>query len=207
MSKILFLLFIGGVLFFSLLSVFGLVLKRIFTSLPLWFESKVAGTPISLWRLLVISFEKLDARQLFETLKILRKAGVRVECTELEAHLLAGGDLTRVCQAAVAVDKAGLSFGFQDIARFDLAGRDVAKAVHEHINPIVLKCPGPGQGSGSAGFLVSVAGDGVSLGVKARITVRTRLDKLVGGAMNRRFWPGLVRASSRSSVAPKVIET
>lgn len=197
----LFLIFLCGTLGLALLCVFGTVLKRIFGSLPLWFESKVAGAPISLWRLLIISFEKLDARRIFETLKMLRKAGVTVTCPELEAHLLAGGNLDRVCQAAVAVDKAGLAFGFQDIARFDLAGRDVAKAVHEHINPIVLECPAPGTGGDQSG-LVSVAGDGVALGVRARITVRTRLDKLVGGASEQtilaRVGEGIVTVIGRA---------
>ena len=192
---------IGLCIVLPLLGFALMVLKRIIASFPLWFESRVAGAPISLWRLWVISCEGLDGRQIFETLKVLRKAGVTVECSELEAHLLAGGNLERVRRAAVAVDKAGLAFGFQDIARFDLAGRDVAKAVYEHVNPVVLACPAPGPGANPMG-LISIAGDGIAVGVKARITVRTRLDKLVGGANEQtilaRVGEGIVSAIGRA---------
>lgn len=172
---------------------------------PLWLESKAAGVPMSMWRQLVMQFRKIDRNRVFEALKILRKAGVNAKCSELEDHILAGGDLERVRAAAVAVDKAGLKMGFAEIARLDLAGRDVALAVEQHVNPQVLSCS-PKNSNG----IISVAKDGIALAVKMRVTVRTRLDTLIGAASEQtvlaRVGEGIVATVGRAASHREIME-
>ena len=98
----------------------------------------------------------------------------------LEAHYLAGGSIQNVVKALIAADKANIELSFQKAAAIDLAGRNIVDAVQTSVNPKVINCPDPETTTGN--MLDAVAKDGIRLLVKARVTVRANIDRLVGGA-------------------------
>ncbi len=112
------------------------------------------------------------------------KAGLRVGTDELEAHYLAGGNVTQVVLSLIAAAKAGIELDFNRACAIDLAvkgtSKTVIEAVRTSINPKVIDCPGADMGKG--GKIDAVARDGISLRVRARVTVRTNLDRFIGGA-------------------------
>ncbi len=175
---------------------------------PLWLEAKAADIPFSFGTMFRLHFQKLNASDIFECLKVLKKAGIQVSTPQLIDHQLAGGHLTAVREAAVACDKAGVRMGFPAIAALDLAGRNVAKAVHEHVTPVVIPCPPRKQGYENG--LVGVAKDGISLAVKCRISVRTNLEKLIGTAgtatIVARVGQGIVTAIGKANSHREIVE-
>ena len=164
-------------------------------------EARAIGCQVGYGDFLRMRFKKLDRRFIVENLKVLVRAGVPVECVKLEDHIQAGGNLTRVVSATVSAIKAGLPLTFQQIAAIDLAGRDVMAAVDSHVKPVVLVCP-QSVGREKPHGIEAVAKDGVKLSVIANVTVRTRLDKLVGGAgadtVIARVGEGIVSAIGRA---------
>jgi uncharacterized protein YqfA (UPF0365 family) len=102
-----------------------------------------------------------------------------IDKRDLEAHFLAGGNLERVVRALIAADRAGLGLDFRTAASIDLAGRDVLDAVRTSVTPKVIDCPNPASGKTE---VAAVAKNGIQVLAKARITVRTKLSRLVGGA-------------------------
>lgn len=200
-------------LFCAIFGIFCLLAYYVFfciSNFNLWLEGKAAGLGVSFFDLLRMKFRKLSSRQMIDHLKILRKAGVMVECEQLESHVLAGGKLSAVTQAAVAANKAGLKLSFNQMASIDLAGRDVLDAVESNVVPKVLVCPQPERGNNEASGLTGVAKDGVRLAVMARVTVRTRLDKIVGGAgeatIIARVGEGIVSAIGRAESHREILE-
>jgi uncharacterized protein YqfA (UPF0365 family) len=135
------------------------------------------------------------------------KTGLDLETDLLEAHFLAGGDVINVISALIAADKASIDLSFQQAAAIDLAGRDVYDAVRTSVNPKVIDCPDPGKGTT---MLDAVARDGIRLLVKARVTVRANLDRLVGGATEdtiiARVGQGIVSAIGSSDSYKSVLE-
>ncbi len=102
-----------------------------------------------------------------------------VDKRDLEAHFLAGGNIERVVRALIAADRAGISLDFRTAAGIDLAGRDVLEAVRTSVTPKVIDCPNPASGKSE---VAAVAKNGIQVLAKARITVRTNIGRLVGGA-------------------------
>jgi uncharacterized protein YqfA (UPF0365 family) len=102
-----------------------------------------------------------------------------VDKRDLEAHFLAGGNIERVVRALIAADRAGISLDFRTAAGIDLAGRDVLEAVRTSVTPKVIDCPNPASGKSE---VAAVAQNGIQVLAKARITVRTNINRLVGGA-------------------------
>jgi len=102
-----------------------------------------------------------------------------VDKRDLEAHFLAGGNLERVVRALIAADRAGIGLDFRTAAGIDLAGRDVLEAVRTSVTPKVIDCPNPASGKSE---VAAVAKNGIQVLAKARITVRTNINRLVGGA-------------------------
>jgi uncharacterized protein YqfA (UPF0365 family) len=111
-------------------------------------------------------------------LSIDRRTGIST--ARLEAHYLAGGDVMGVTHAIVAAHRAGIDLDFDRAAAIDLAGRDVMDAVRTSVHPKVIDCPDPARGGKST--LSAIARNGVELRIKARVTVRTNLEQLIGGA-------------------------
>jgi uncharacterized protein YqfA (UPF0365 family) len=102
-----------------------------------------------------------------------------VDKRDLEAHFLAGGNVERVVRALIAADRAGIGLDFRTAASIDLAGRDVLDAVRTSVTPKVIDCPNPASGKTE---VAAVAKDGIQVLARARITVRTNIARLVGGA-------------------------
>src|SRR5919199_6529408 len=106
------------------------------------------------------------------------QAGVRVNTEDMEAHFLARGNVPKTATAVIAAHKAGMDLPWKTAAAIDLAGRDILDAVKTSVNPKVIDCPDPGKGRPT---LDGVCKDGIQLKSRARVTVRTKLERLVGG--------------------------
>jgi len=123
------------------------------------------------------------------------QAGVSVETEDLEAHYMSGGRVPQTAKAVIAAHKAGLDLSWRTAAAIDLAGRDVLDAVRTSVNPEVIDCPDPNKGKQ---YLDAVCMNGIQLLAKARVTVRTKLERLVGGATEEtiiaRVGEGIVKA-------------
>jgi uncharacterized protein YqfA (UPF0365 family) len=134
----------------------------------------------------------------------LHRAGLDfVISEELETHFLAGGNVLNVVDALIAADKANITLDFKTATAIDLAGRDVKEAVQTSVYPKVIDCPVEGKVS-------AVAKDGIELKAKARVTVRTNIDQLVGGATDEtiiaRVGQGIVSAIGSSATYKTVLE-
>lgn len=177
-------LLIGAALILSLVV---LVLIAVFAKWgSFWLQAYMSAADVSMKSLIVMSFLRIEHR-LIVTGKVMgRQAGLRIDrkggmsTDRLLAHHLAGGDVTNVVRAIVAAQRAGIDLDFDRAAAIDLAGRDVLLAVQTSVSPRVISCPRQdGEGKKS---LSAVAKNGVELLVGARVTVRTNLDQLIGGA-------------------------
>ncbi|MCL4107141.1 UNVERIFIED_CONTAM: hypothetical protein GTU68_039133 [Idotea baltica] len=130
-----------------------------------------------------------------------------ISTSALEAHYLAGGNVPNVIRALVAAHKAKIDLDWQTAQAIDLAGRDVLEAVRTSVYPKVIDCPDPKR---SAGTLDAVAGDGIQLKARARVTVRTNLQQLVGGATEEtvvaRVGQGIVQAIGSTASYKDVLE-
>ena len=138
----------------------------------LWFQALVSGVHTSLIQLMFMRFRKVPPSVIVNNLINATKAGLKLSQNELEAHYLAGGNVTNVVQALISSSKANMNLDFRTATAIDLAGRDVLKAVQTSVNPKVIDTPP----------VAAVAKDGIQLIAKARVTVRTNIKQLVGGA-------------------------
>ncbi len=193
---------LGGAALVAVL-VAGALLARF---LPLWIQAKATDIPVSLLGMVAMRLRRVDPALVVNTMVSLTKAGIPVTSDEMEAHFLSGGHLAAVGEALISAHKAGLDVSFRQLAAMDLAGRNVLAAVNGRVNPRVLVCPPP------ASKLAAISGicrDGIRLGVRARITVRTNLDRLVGGAGEEtvlaRVGEGIVAAIGRSDSHKEIL--
>ncbi len=169
---------IVGILFLAAIIILGLVLQVI----GIWIRALVSSARVSLWSLIGMKFRRVNPALIVDARIRLVKAGLSISTDLLESHFLSGGDVINVVNALIAADKAGIKLDFKKATAIDLAGRDVLEAVRTSVNPKVIDCPAPKTGSGGSGMLDAVAKDGIRLLVKARVTVRANIDRLVGGA-------------------------
>ncbi|MFM8291096.1 MAG: flotillin-like FloA family protein, partial [Planctomycetia bacterium] len=152
--------------------------------LRLWVQSYASSAGIGLFDLVAMSFKKVNPTVIVRSKIMAVQAGLGdasgVTRQALEAHYLAGGRVPLVVQALIAANKAKIKeLDFKLAAAIDLAGRDVREAVQTSVYPKVIDCPGRNSGRES---LDAVAKNGIQLKVKARVTVRTNLNQLIGGA-------------------------
>jgi uncharacterized protein YqfA (UPF0365 family) len=135
------------------------------------------------------------------------RAGINVSTPEMESHQLAGGDVQRVINAMIAADKANIDLPWTTATAIDLAGRDILDAVQTSVNPKVIDVPNPNLGRQT---IDAVSRDGIQLKVKARVTVRTNIKSLVGGATEEtiiaRVGEGIVTAIGSSQDYKNVLE-
>ncbi|MFP4430226.1 MAG: flotillin-like protein FloA [Spirochaetaceae bacterium] len=173
----------------------------------LWFRALLSGAPVGILRLVGMWLRKVDPGTIVDSRIILAKAGIPVDSEMLETHFLARGDVRRVSQALVAANKAAIPLPFQRAAAIDLAGRDVLEAVKTSVNPKVIDCPDPEKGKQA---IEAVAKDGIQLKVKARVTVRANIERLVGGAIEEtiiaRVGEGIVTTIGSSETYKAVLE-
>ena len=138
----------------------------------MWFQALISGVKISLIQLILMRWRKVPPGVIVMAMITGTKAGLKLNDNELEAHYLAKGNVPKVVNALISADKANISLDFKMAAAIDLAGRDVFEAVQMSVNPKVINTPP----------VSAVAKDGIQLIAKARVTVRTNIKQLVGGA-------------------------
>lgn len=162
----------GGLIAMAVGALFLLILLFYLIPVNLWFQAIVSGAPVSLLQLIIMRFRKVPPSVIVNALITSKKAGILLSRDEVEAHYLAGGNVRSVVNALISADKANMSLDFKLATAIDLAGRDVLEAVQMSVNPKVINTPP----------VTAVAKDGIQLIAKARVTVRTNLKQLVGGA-------------------------
>ena len=183
----------GQIIFWSivgaacLLGLFIVVMLFFFLSYgKIWFQAWMSQADVSFRSLVGMGFRKVRPDVIVRAKVMARQAGLDISrrngiTTELlEAHYLAGGDVMRVINAIIAAQRANIDLDFDRAAAIDLAGRDVMDAVKTSVYPKVIDCPDP-QRSGK-NFLSAISKEGVELKIRARVTVRTNLEQLIGGA-------------------------
>lgn len=179
-----------------------------------WLQAFMSDADVSMKSLIVMSFLKIEQRMIVTAKVMARQAGLRIDeeggmsTARLQAHTLAGGDVMNVVQAMIAAQRAGIDLNFDRAAAIDLAGRNVLHAVQTSVSPKVINCPEADlQGRKS---LSAVAKNGIELLVQARVTVRTDLDQLIGGATEdtiiARVGEGIVSAIGSSLTHMDVLE-
>jgi len=195
------------ILFILLAIVVVILLSLFFYFLKVWVRAWMSGAYISLLNLLGMKLRNVPPTLIVDARIRAVKAGMELSSDQLEAHYLAGGDIINVVQALIAADKANIELTFQRAAAIDLAGRDVYDAVRTSVNPKVIDCPDPSKG---VTMLDAVAKDGIRLLIKARVTVRANLARLVGGAIEdtiiARVGQGIVSAIGSAPTYKDVLE-
>ncbi len=190
-----------GVLFLVVMGVFA----RFFN---LWVQCKFTGVGIGMGKLVMMSIRKVNPSLMVRCKIMAVQAGLpEIPTQALEAHYLAGGNISNVIRALIAAHRAGIDMEWQDAQAIDLAGRDVLEAVRTSVNPRVIDCP---DGKSNQQSLDAVAGDGIQLKARARVTVRTNIKQLIGGATEEtivaRVGQGIVRAIGSTSSYKMVME-
>ncbi|MGI9333060.1 MAG: flotillin-like protein FloA [Gammaproteobacteria bacterium] len=155
------------------------ILALIWNAFWLWWQSILSNAPVGLLQIIFMRFRKVSPAIIVTARITAKKAGIDVSADELEAHYLAGGDVVRVVHALISAHKADIALPYDRACAIDLAGRDVKEAVDTSVNPKVIDVP---SGAMTKSSIDGIAGDGIQLKVKARVTVRTNLARLVGGA-------------------------
>ena len=161
-----------GFIIFPIILIIGISLFLHFVPLGLWVSALAAGVNVSIMTLIGMRLRRVSPSQIVLPLVKANKAGLDVTVDQLEAHYLAGGDVDRVVDALIAAERATMELTFERSAAIDLAGRDVLEAVQMSVNPKVIETP----------IISAVAKNGIELKVRARVTVRANIDRLVGGA-------------------------
>ncbi|MGI2326544.1 flotillin-like protein FloA [Planococcus sp. YIM B11945] len=178
------------------------VLAIFFTFVPitLWISAIAAGVRVSIFTLVGMRLRRVIPSRIVNPLIKASKAGLTVTINQLESHYLAGGNVDRVVNALIAAHRANIELPFERAAAIDLAGRDVLEAVQMSVNPKVIETP----------FIAGVAMNGIEVKVKARITVRANIDRLVGGAgeatIVARVGEGIVSTLGSSTSHKQVLE-
>ena len=149
-----------------------LILLFTFVPMRLWITALASGSHVGIGTLIGMRLRKVPPARIVLPLIQARKAGLQLNTNQLESHYMAGGHVDAVVNALIASSRAGMNIPFEMAAAIDLAGRDVLEAVRMSVNPKVIETPN----------ISAVAKDGIELLVKARVTVRTNINQLVGGA-------------------------
>jgi len=174
----------------------------------LWITAFSARADVSMRDLIGMWLRKVNSTVIVHTKIQAWKAGLTdISTQDLENHYLARGRVPNVVQALISAQRAKIPLDFRTACAIDLAGRDIVDAVHTSVNPKVIDCPNPVQGRTT---IDAVAKDGIQLKVKARITVRTNIQRLVGGATEEtiiaRVGEGIVSAIGSSDSHKDVLE-
>lgn len=171
----------------------------------LWFQAFISGTPIPFLKIIGMSLRKIPPQVIVSARINSFKAGIKqLTVSDLETHYLAGGRVLEVVRAMIAADKANIPLSWRQATAIDLAGRDILDAVRTSVNPRVIDAPSKNA------YITAVSKDGVQLLVRARVTVRTNLAQLVGGATEEtiiaRVGEGIVNAIGLANTHLDVLE-
>jgi uncharacterized protein YqfA (UPF0365 family) len=188
----------AGIIPFLLL-VFLIILFS-FVPVGLWISAIAAGVKVTLMSLIGMRLRRVPPSRIVLPFIKGQKGGVETSIDKLEAHFLAGGNVDNVVDALIAANRADIPLPFERAAAIDLAGRNVLEAVQMSVNPKVIETP----------LISAVAKNGIELKVKARVTVRANIDRLVGGAgeatIIARVGEGIVTTVGSSSSHEEVLE-
>ncbi len=177
------------------LLVFLFMLILFFSFVRLYIQSLLTGAKIGIFDLIGMKLRNVDYQMVVRQKIALIQSGVKVTTEDLESHYLSRGNVPKTSTAVIAAHKAGIDMPWKTAAAIDLAGRDILDAVRTSVNPKVIDCPDAGKGRQ---FLDAVCQNGIQLRCRARVTVRTKLERLVGGATEEtiiaRVGEGIVEA-------------
>ena len=196
----------------AVLVVIGLVLAIVlFNFFGLWLRARIANAPVGIGKMVGMRLRKVPVGLIVDNRITAVKAGIDVPSDPLEAHYLAGGDVNQVILALIAADKAGISLDFNRACAIDLAtkgtGKTVLEAVRTSINPKIIDVPSAAMNRAT---IDGVAKDGIGVKVKARVTVRSHLDRFVGGATEEtiiaRVGEGIVTSIGSADTYKEVLE-
>ena len=196
----------------AVLAVIVLVIALIlFKFIGLWVRAWIANAPVGIGKMVGMSLRKVPVGLIVDNRITAVKAGIDIPSDPLEAHFLAGGDVSHVILALIAADKAGISLDFNRACAIDLAtkgtGKTVLEAVRTSINPKIIDVPSTAMGRNT---IDGVAKDGIGVKVKARVTVRSHLDRFVGGATEEtiiaRVGEGIVTSIGSADTYKDVLE-
>ncbi len=175
---------VGGILVVAILTLLAVLV--ILKYGRLWLQAYMSKADVSLASLIGMGFRRVDARTIVKAQVMAAQAGLKIAegrgktTARLESHYLSGGDVDSVMLAIIAAHRAGLDLSYERAAAIDLTGRDLLEAVRTSIFPKVINCP-DAETTGNA-RLSAIAKNGVELLTQVRVTVRTNLDQLIGGA-------------------------
>ena len=194
------LLLIAGIVVF----VIFLVIAQFFS---IWLQAFSAGANVTMWELIGMRLRKVDSRQIVLSKISAIQAGLVVTTQQLESHYLSLGRVPPVVRAMIAAHRAQIDLPWDRAAAIDLAGRDVLDAVQTSVNPKVIDVPNAQSGRQT---IDGVAKDGIQLKVKARVTVRTNIPRLIQGATEEtivaRVGEGIVTAIGTAADYKHVLE-
>jgi uncharacterized protein YqfA (UPF0365 family) len=177
-----------------------IVLFFSFVPVRLWIAARASGVKLKIVSLIGMRLRKIPPARIANPLIKAVKAGIEMTTNMLEQHCLAGGNVDRVVDALIAAQKADIPLNFKRATAIDLAGRDVLTAVKMSVNPKVIETP----------IVAAIAKDGIELKAKARVTVRTNIDRLVGGAGEEtviaRVGEGIVTTVGSAQTHKEVLE-
>ncbi|MDA7979399.1 MAG: flotillin-like protein FloA [Pirellulales bacterium] len=193
---------IGGLLVLAVLFV-------LFKYGSLWFTAYMSNARVGMLTLIGMSLRQVEAQLVVRTRIMAVQAAIpNINSARLEAHYLAGGSVLGVVRAIIAAHRADIDLDFDRAAAIDLAGRDVLDAVQTSVHPKVIDCPDPKRSQKS--FLSAIAKDGVELKIRARVTVRTNISQLIGGATEEtviaRVGEGIITACGSADDHKDVME-
>ena len=173
----------------------------------LWLQAYFSRADVKLSELIGMWLRKVDMRIIVLSKITAVQAGLKLTTNDLESHYLAGGRVPNVVRALIAADRANIDLSLKTATAIDLAGRDILDAIQTSVNPKVIDCPDPKKGKDT---IDAVAQDGIQLRAKARVTVRTNIQRLVGGATEEtiiaRVGEGIVTTIGSSITYKSVLE-
>lgn len=177
-----------------------IILFFIFVPVGLWISAIASGVRIGIFDLVGMRLRRVSPSKIVLPMIKATKAGINVKLNQLEAHYLAGGDVNNVVNALIAAERAHISLSFEQASAINLAGRNVFEAVRMSVTPKVIETD----------LISAVAKDGIELLVKARVTVRTNIERLIGGAgestVLARIGEGIVTTVGSSKTHSEVLE-
>ncbi|MFQ5494448.1 MAG: flotillin-like FloA family protein, partial [Phycisphaerae bacterium] len=157
--------------------VFVLVVAQFFR---LWLQAYMSNADVGMFDLIGMRLRKVDATSIvYAKIQLVKAAIHEISTTDLESHFLAGGRVPNVARAMIAANRAALNLDWRNACAIDLAGRDILDAINTSVLPKVIDVPNPQLGKST---IDAVAIDGIQLKAKARVTVKTNIDQLIGGA-------------------------
>jgi len=187
---------------YIILGIIVVLVIGFFSMIPmgLWISAVASGVKVGFVHLIGMRLRRVKPSYIVLPMIKSTKAGLKLTANQLEAHYLAGGNVDNVVNALIAAERAGMSLNFEQASAIDLAGRNVFEAVTMSVTPKVIETPS----------ISAVAKDGIELLVKARITVRTNIERLIGGAGEEtiiaRVGEGIVTTVGSSSNHAAVLE-